>query len=489
MEISEKILSNQYIVYVNGTEIPVYKCRKSAYPFNAYWPGHQRVIGQSEEIAFVNVVGEGKTDFEITTELKYKKAFVKPYAKNVVVRQEAGKIKFCIEKDGQYVLHLDDDHKILYIFKSKEIPCDEEKKPTYYFQKGVHDVGLIELHSGESVYVEKDAYCYGAIFVKNAKGVRIYGNGIFNGEKIERPSDGNCLVCGNLCAKNSEDIKVEGVGFTDSCSWCVSLFNCENVVLDGIKVFGQWKYNTDGVDIVNSRRVIVKNSFVHSFDDTIAVKAYDESLPVQDVKYYGNCVDITVENCVLWCDWGNCLELGFETACLEYKNIRYNDVFIIHSTHAALSVHNGDYAEIHDIFYKNIYVEFNSFDLPGELQANDDATYTKQNEVNVPCLMKINNNRFRKAYQASEDYPQERIGQLEKVSYNHDIYAENVFVSCDEEIPKKENKNDINILIRHEVEGVPFERIQIKNLEINGKKVAQDDIFISAPNGKEIDIL
>ena len=34
--------SKDYRVYLNGEEVPVYTCRISAYPFNTWWPGHQR---------------------------------------------------------------------------------------------------------------------------------------------------------------------------------------------------------------------------------------------------------------------------------------------------------------------------------------------------------------------------------------------------------------------------------------------------------------
>ena len=79
-------------------------------------------------------------------------------------------------------------------------------------------------------------------------------------------------------------------------------------MLDNIKVFGQWRYNTDGIDIVNSQNITVKNTFVHSFDDTICIKGIDRYI-------HADCEYILVENCVLWCDWGRCCEFGFETAC------------------------------------------------------------------------------------------------------------------------------------------------------------------------------
>ena len=51
-------ISKDYKVFVNGEEIPVYTCRISAYPFNSYWPGHQRPLSQTDLVSFVNLVSD-----------------------------------------------------------------------------------------------------------------------------------------------------------------------------------------------------------------------------------------------------------------------------------------------------------------------------------------------------------------------------------------------------------------------------------------------
>ena len=46
-------ISEDYRVFVNGEEIPVYTCRNSAYPFNRVWTGFQRQIDQTELASYV----------------------------------------------------------------------------------------------------------------------------------------------------------------------------------------------------------------------------------------------------------------------------------------------------------------------------------------------------------------------------------------------------------------------------------------------------
>lgn len=131
--------------------------------------------------------------------------------------------------------------------------------------------GKIVLKSGDSVYLDKNALVYGCLFAENAENIHIYGNGIFDDSGEER----FCEHCyepytnGNVKFYDCKNVKIEGVGFANSAIWCVNLFHCSGVEIDGINVFGQWRYNTDGIDIVNSNGIVIRNSFVHSFDDTI----------------------------------------------------------------------------------------------------------------------------------------------------------------------------------------------------------------------------
>ena len=103
------------------------------------------------------------------------------------------------------------------------------------------------------------------------------------------------------------------------------------------KVFGQWRYNNDGVNIVNSKNITVKNSFVHSFDDSITIKGIDRYAETDNEN-------ILSENCVLWCDWGKLWKsvlkppaedtktLLSETAILSVEETRH----LIYRTETAL---------------------------------------------------------------------------------------------------------------------------------------------------------
>jgi len=56
--------------------------------------------------------------------------------------------------------------------------------------------------------------------------------------------------------------------------------------------------------------------------------------------------------------WGNAIEIGFELYSAEVKNIRFENIDIIHvEDGAAISIHNAGQAHVHDVVFENIRVE------------------------------------------------------------------------------------------------------------------------------------
>ena len=115
-------VSQDYKVYVNGKEIPVYICRTSRYPFNIWWPGYQRPVNQTEITSYVNLISdeEIKIEVEPLKKKEYKRIMLKPYSKAVKTERAGDKIAFTLKENGGYVLELDDYHGFLYIFNNSK---------------------------------------------------------------------------------------------------------------------------------------------------------------------------------------------------------------------------------------------------------------------------------------------------------------------------------------------------------------------------------
>jgi hypothetical protein len=478
--------SRDFKVFLGDKSVPVYSCRISAYPFNRWWPGFQRPVSQSELVSFVNLVSD--EDVELTveplTKTKYDKVMIKPYDLGVTHEVNDGKISFTLKKNGAYVLELDDYHGLLYIFNNAPCPCEDREAVTHYFEAGVHFPGKIELHSGDSVYLEKDALVYGCIYAEGAENIRIYGNGIFDDSAEERINE-HCYenyANGNIKLYDCKNVYIGGVGFVNSAIWCVNLFHCFDVTVDAINVFGQWRYNTDGIDIVNSQRITVRNSFVHSFDDSITVKGIDRYA-------FENNRDILIENCILICDWGKTLEIGLETECSEYDNIVFRHCHVIRGGNTVCDIANGDRANVRNVTFEDISVEHERFYTDPMLQKSDDQEYDRRNTTKISALLRIGNPRFREQYAflGGGAGNLERRGQREYAGVC-DVTVKNVRIYADESLVSDFGKACAAIFVDNIIPTTEFKGFTVGNVSLRGKKLSREEMSIEI-NGCSEDVL
>jgi len=469
--------SKDYKVFINGQEVSVYTCRISAYPFNTWWPGHQRPINQTELVSYVNLVSNEEITVEVEPLTKNAdgKVMVKPYSKGIQTKKIDNRIVFSLRENGAYVFEIDDYHGLLYLFNNKPVPCMAPEEVTYYFGKGVHFPGKIVLRSNESVYVDKDALVYGCIFAENAENIHIYGNGLFDDSSEERFTE-PCYepyANGNLKLYDCQNVRIEGVGFMNSAIWCVNLFHCFDVEIDAINVFGQWRYNTDGIDVVNSQNITVKNSFVHSFDDTITIKGIDRYA-------FESNRDMLFEHCVLWCDWGKTCEIGLETAAPEYKNIIFRDCDILRAGNTACDIQNGDYAEVHDITFENIRVELERFYTPYCLQRTREQVYNRMDEIEIARILCIGNRRFRETYSFLNIADAQSAIPLGDKRYAgvYNIKVKDIKVYCDEEIDRKYGSQCVILEVRNVIPTTEYRDISVENVTLNGKRLLKEEMCV-----------
>jgi hypothetical protein len=407
---------------------------------------------------------------------------LKPYDLGVNPKVSDGRISFTLKENGGYVLELDDYHGLLYIFNNKPCPIEDAAAVTHYFGAGVHFPGKITLHSGDTVYVDRDAFVYGSVFADNAENIRIYGNGIFDDSAEERLCEHcyDAYTNGNIKLHDCRNVSVEGVGFVNSALWCVNLFHCFDVNIDGINVFGQWRYNTDGVDICNCQHVRLENSFVHSFDDAIVIKGV---LPYADMDVR----DIHVKNCVVWCDWGKGLELGVETECLEYDNITFEDCDILRGGNSAIDIGNGYTAHVHNVRFENIRIEMNGFDTPEQLQESLDMKYTRQGKTALPRVINIFNRRYDWSGSPYEKCVGGRVG--ERSAWVTDVLCKDITVYYDAGLPLKDGRPVLGVYVENyrAAEGARLENIRLENLVCNGRKIPESEIDFHYLNTEPIE--
>lgn len=439
-----------YSVTVDGQELKCHKCRVSKMPFNTEWPGHQRPIEQTEVSSFISFEMDKPVDVCVKLPRRPEDITIRPLNKKIGFEVFGDTVYFTVKEVGQYTFEVDGRQNIIHIFANPKQSFDSENA-TYKFENGVYEIGRLHLKSNESVYIGADAVVYGEIDSADSENIRIYGGGILDGSRVHR-SSGNCEIGkdGLINFIRCRNVAVDGVILRDSCMWTVTSINCVGMEFKNVKVIGMWRYNSDGFDFVNCQNVHVSDCFLRTFDDGIVLKGLrlDEKKEIEKM----NVENHLIENCVVWCDWGGALEIGAETIADEYKNIIFRNCSIIRTDQGAMRIHSGDRAEIHDVLYENIYVEYSKCDQKTVYQESDDMEYNPGDE---PA-----HDAFIKDWMYCGVWSDDNI-----LGHVHDIKYKNIFITKDEEVPMP-----VAIFYGGD-ETHPIENITVENVFVNGQKI------------------
>ena len=106
-------------------------------------------------------------------------------------------------------------------------------------------------------------------------------------------------------------------------------------------------------------------------------------------KSYDVFRNVSIRNCVIWNDWGRALEIGAETRAEEIADVTFENCHVIHVTGPALDCQNVDYADVHDVVYKDITVEFDDVIPEGLIQERDAQEYEIVNENYCPEVIRV----------------------------------------------------------------------------------------------------
>jgi len=381
-----------YTVRVNKRALPVHTARVSAIPFNMVWAGAQRPMDQTEEAYFVTFDMWEPVTLEIAVSENFENFEIRPLAYNLNAQRTDNRITLTIDHPMQFSVEIDGEHHALHVFANPV-----SRKPEgdiIYYGPGVHKADLIWLESNQTLYIDEGAIVYGAIYAKDAENITIMGRGILDTSIYRRGEDthegGREIIealqqknfspydirhYSQLVFQNCKNCFVEGIILRDAPFWSVIVRNnSENITMDNIKIIGQWRYNSDGIDICVSKNVTVKNSFVRAYDDCIVMRGAQLEGETENVE------NATVDNCVLWCDWGKSLECWCGSKPTEIKNIRFQNIYLTHLNATAMNVtvwYGSNHSVINGVAYENIYIDVDKDYLHNLLQS-DVPTFTEK---------------------------------------------------------------------------------------------------------------
>ncbi len=448
-----------YTVKLNGKSVPVYDARVSAMPFNKVWDGAQRSKSQTEIAYFVSVDIDKPSCLEIELNSEFKNYEIRPLEFNLECVRTANKISVNIDKPMQFTFEPNDFHEALHVFvnSGQERPYLSDGNVIYY-GPGEHTAGIIWVKSGQTVYIDEGAVVHGMIYAKDASDFKILGRGILDSSRYHRANDprndgtvadtlrknGVCEnfaetgpIYSNMVLYNCKNAVVEGIVLRDAMFWSVIIRNgCENITLDNIKIIGQWRYNSDGIDVCASKNIIVKNSFIRSFDDCFVVRGPYLPDETQNVE------NVAIENCVLWCDWGKAFEVWCGDKPGTIRNVSHKNNYIIHLSMIAMSVTAwfGSVDTVaENLSYENIFIDGEEKYLYPGIESDKNPRYEFKYGY-VPFILRIYSEKIGKNLGNQQFEPVQNTDEFNL--YFRNISFRNVHyrgIPLRQEIKEKEN--------------------------------------------------
>ncbi len=354
-------LSNAFVVKVEGSAVPVYKTKiPPAEPIPRL--NHSRsVFGFASIASFdMNEQVSVTIDYpELVEEVK-----ILPTSYGIQPKVEGNKIIFTLDNPGHITVEVNGDwHESLHILANpfeKDVPKPDDAG-VIYFGPGVHELTKLVVEDNTTVYIAGGAYIKCGMnpdqekmevrgkqqnppsFFLNGNNITLRGRGIIDQSAIPRSKRRYTIF-----SRNSHNLHIEGVTIFDPSRWTIPIQSCDSVHVDNIKIIG-WRGNSDGVDISNSREVLVENCFMRTLDDAVVVKSFDG---------LGEVKNIHARKCVIWNELAHSLSIGAEIH-ENVSDVLFEDCDVIHDVgrETALRVYHCDDAIISNVTFENIRIE------------------------------------------------------------------------------------------------------------------------------------
>ncbi len=335
----EEKLSDDYKVEADGKPVAVYTARTLDEPF----AGKQWNYGGPYSFACFDF--EGRVRVRITSKKPLDRVVIRPESYGLRPDVQGNSLVLDLDRPRKVSIEPDGKNGPLFLFAN---PLETERpRPgdpgVLYFGPGTHKPERIRVEGGQTLYVAGGAVVKGGVQV-TGKNVRILGRGILCGNDWPwRKGPGNLIGL-----QDASDVRIDGVILRGCWGWTVVPRNCERVTVTNVKICNGRVQNDDGINPCNSRGVTVRDCFIRSDDDCLALKGLR-------LEYENNNVeDILVEDCILWCDRARIMLLGHESRAKFMRRIVVRNVDIIHFVMTPFLLEPGEEMVLEDVRFENV---------------------------------------------------------------------------------------------------------------------------------------
>src|ERR1700677_697304 len=265
------------------------------------------------------------------------KAEIRPasYKIQPLLEDTAGStLSFVLDRPRNLSIEVNGDrHHNLHLFAT---PLETNRpSPTdpnvIYFGPGLHtDRQVIRVKSGGTVYLAGGSVVQGIIVTEDgATNVTIRGRGIIDmtpwNETKGRYIQNETWQVAPINLRWTTNALLEGIIIKQNTDYAVMGGAADHITIDNIKAFSSHEWS-DGIDMMSSRHIRVKNCFLRTSDDCIAVYGSRRD-------YKGGCSDWDVSDCALWADKAHAVHIGMHGAYWAdgdlIENLRFRNIDVL----------------------------------------------------------------------------------------------------------------------------------------------------------------
>lgn len=213
-----------------------------------------------------------------------------------------------------------------------------------YFGPGVHEPGLIQPDSGQTVYLASGALVKGRIETRDASGVTIRGRGTLDARGYSVRGNKTNAILFQRCS----NVHIEGIGIRGGTWWQTLFLVTSDASAIHLSLLGK-TVNTDGIDLDGVQRFVARDCFIRCEDDGFGWHAVDAA---------GNgeppTEDCLAEDCVIWnTAAGNGLRIGASMETELFQNITFRNIDVLEHAGAAIYSDYSDWATSRNIRFEN----------------------------------------------------------------------------------------------------------------------------------------
>ncbi len=299
-------LSADYTITVNGRPVDVY---------------HAKTQWHDGKYSFAYFDFSGKITVHIQSMLPLDHLEILPAKYGIKPRIEKGILTFETDKPFKISIEPDGQNSPLLLFGNpvEKAPPAKNDPGIIYYGPGIYKPGIINLHTGQTLYIAGGAIVKAAIKAEG-NDIRIMGRGILDGSDWGHGAGPLSRMVNFINCKN---VSLEGIIIRGAYNWTIVPQASDSITISNIKLCGSRVGNDDGIDPVNCSNVLITDCFLRTDDDCIAIKG----LGLDNNKADEN---IRIEHCTFWTDYANVFRIGFESQEAIMKNITVNDIDVIH---------------------------------------------------------------------------------------------------------------------------------------------------------------